>query len=106
MKERTKTKNEPFDPAYIFNNHQVAVEKYEQLRMLQKLPESILAVAYHRRFYNRPHGLFSEQQPQLLSSPLVMYLPLMPTGRRIYEEIWSMANILLKNPKKVSLPWW
>ena len=74
--------------------------------MLQKLPESILAVAYHRRFYNRPHGLFSEQQPQLLSSPIVMYLPLMPTGRRIYEEVWSMANVLLKNPKKISLPWW
>ena len=30
----------------------------------------------------------------------------MPTGRRIYEEVWSMANVLLKNPKKISLPWW
>ena len=30
----------------------------------------------------------------------------MPTGRRIYEEIWSMAQILLKKPSKFSNPWW
>ena len=29
-----------------------------------------------------------------------MLLPLMPTGRRIYEEVWAMAQIMLKRDSK------
>jgi hypothetical protein len=36
-----------------------------------------------------------------------MYLPTMPTGRRIYEEVWAMAQVLLKKPSKFQDKlWW
>ena len=42
--------------------------------------------------------MFAKYQPQLLTSPIVLLLPRKPTGRRIYEEVWSLAhNILAKD---------
>ena len=32
----------------------------------------------------------------MLSSPIILILPLKPTGRRIYEEIWAIAHNILK----------
>ena len=54
-KKSKRPANEVFAKAYIFNNHMAASDKYEQLLNLQRLPEDIFAVAYHRRFVERTH---------------------------------------------------
>lgn len=41
-------------------------------------------------------SFFHDAQPQLLSSPIILSLPLQPTGKRIYEEVWSIAHQILK----------
>lgn len=84
-------KTAPFSMQYIFNNHYAACEKYELLLSHQKMPTNVIAVAYHRRFVRKTGRLFSDLQPQLLASPVLVMLPLYPTGRRIYEEVWAMA---------------
>jgi hypothetical protein len=60
-KKKEKEKQNIFHPSYLFNNHAVAVQKYEDIRASHYLPENIIAVAFHRRFYNKKHGLFSKQ---------------------------------------------
>ncbi len=60
------------------------------------LPEEIFVVAYHRRFVRRTHSFFCANQPQLIASPLILVLPLKPTGRRVYEEVWAMASNIIK----------
>lgn len=92
---RRKKKLETFGKAYIFNNQVAAANKFETLRDLQRLPEQIIFVAYHRRFVEK-QGFFASHQPQFISSPIVSLLPLCPTGRRIYEEVWSLAQVILK----------
>lgn len=36
----------------------------------------------------------------MLSDPIILTMPLFPTGRRIYEEVWAMAQILLQKGSK------
>ena len=60
---RSTKQYEPFQRPYIFNNHTVAVEKFDQLRKIGRLPPEILAVAYHRRFFYKDTGLFCEFSP-------------------------------------------
>ena len=87
--ELRKDKTQPFDQAYVFNNHYAATEKFDMIKDLGKIPDNIIAVAYHRRFIKKENGLFSENQPQLIGNPVIIYMPAIPTGRRIYEEVWS-----------------
>ena len=65
-----------------------------------KLPDDIIVVAYHRRFVQKKDPLFSNYQPQMISSPIVLQMPNSPTGRRIYEEVWSIAHRILKKNSK------
>ena len=46
------------DKTYIFNNFLAACDKYEDLERLDKIPEDIFVVAYHRRFIKRAHSVF------------------------------------------------
>lgn len=43
---------------YIFNNYQAACEMYEELEKNEKIPDYIMAVAYHRRFVKPSFSLF------------------------------------------------
>lgn len=52
-----------FTASYIFNNHVNAADKFEALMRNDKIPDNIIAVAYHRRFYKKTHSLFSDKQP-------------------------------------------
>ena len=38
---------------YIFNNHNAAIDKFEILDRLERLPQDIFVVAYHRRFIKK-----------------------------------------------------
>jgi len=111
LKQKTanKQKQQVFGRAYIFNFYLAACDKYEQLNRLGKLPEDIYCVAYHRRFVRKSNPFFHEFAPQLLSSPILMVLPIKPTGRRIYEEVWSIAHKILRKDSKYlkkSNLWW
>jgi len=102
MESQRKTRGtEHFAMEYLFNNHVAAVDKFEQLVKIDRLPESIIVVCYHRRFVKRTNSLFNEYEPQFMSTPLVFQMPLKPTGRRIYEEVWSMAHTLVKDSSRL-----
>lgn len=76
----------------------MALDKYQEFEDSNNFPDEIYAVAYHRRFVKKTRSFFCPYQPQLISSPLIFLVPLKPTGRRIYEEVWAIAsNILKKN---------
>lgn len=62
----------------------------------ENFPDDIFVVAYHRRFIKKSFSFFCPYQPQLISNPLILLLPLKPTGRRVYEEIWALASNILK----------
>jgi hypothetical protein len=62
-KQQKRNPNEVFGKAYIFNNYLAAWDKYEQLERLQRLPEDIYTVAYHRRFVKKSHSFFHPFQP-------------------------------------------
>lgn len=107
MKKRGQ--HEVFSASYIFNNHVAACEKYVQLFNLQRLPDSIISVAYHRRFVSSNTNFFSPLQPQLISQPIILLLPLQPTGKRLYEEVWAVAHSLLKKDSQYhdrESHWW
>lgn len=59
-------------------------------------PEDVYSVVYHRRFVKKQHAIFSQYQPQIISSPIIIMMPLKPSGRRVYEEVWAMAAHILK----------
>ena len=53
--------------------------------------------------------MFSKYVPQLIANPLFFTMPAMPSGRRIYDEVWASANILLKPNSRYHRPmtrWW
>jgi hypothetical protein len=79
------------------------------LDRLQRLPDEVYTVAYHRRFIKKRHYFFHPYQPQLISSPIILVLPSQPSGLRVYNEVWSLAhNILKKDSKFLSQDklWW
>ena len=55
--------SEVFGKAYIFNNYLAACDKFEQLDRLQRLPDELYAVAYHRRFIKKDNYFFHPYQP-------------------------------------------
>ena len=67
---------------------------------MKRLPTHILAVAYHRRFVQLKSSLLGKFSPELISQPMVIRLPLEPTGREIYDEIWALAHGILKSDSK------
>lgn len=74
-----------------------------------ELPKDIFVVAYNRRFVKRTEYLFSQYVPQLIANPLMFTLPTVPSGRRIYEEVWASAHILLRHTSRfhrVNSRWW
>ena len=74
-----------------------------------ELPRDIFVVAYHRRFIQRTEYLFTQYVPQLIANPLIFTLPTVPSGRRIYEEIWAGAHILLRASSRYhrhNSRWW
>jgi hypothetical protein len=32
----------------------------------------------------------------LIANPIIFLIPLRPTGRRVYEEVWALASKILK----------
>jgi len=60
------------------------------------VPEEIYVSCYNRRFLKKAYYFFNQYQPQLIASPFIFILPAKPTGRRIYEEVWAVAQNILK----------
>lgn len=72
-------------------------------------PPELLIVVYHRRFLNKETPLFSGNTPQLISTPMVFSVPSFPSGRRLYDEVWTHAHTLLKGDAKIQKNlsrWW
>lgn len=66
-------------------------------------------VCYHRRFVKKDEVSFTPFAPQLIASPIVLNIPRKPSGRRLYDEVWSIASTLLRANCKFqrpSLRWW
>jgi hypothetical protein len=84
------------DRCNLFNSYPIALEKYDEFEENLNFPEDVYVVAYHRRFIKKSHTFFCPFQPQLFSSPLIFLMPLKPTGRRVYEEVWAVASNILK----------
>lgn len=57
-KNAKRSANEVFGKSYIFNNYLAACDKFEQLDRLQRLPDEVYTVAYHRRFIKKSHYFF------------------------------------------------
>lgn len=72
------------------------MDKYQEFLDGDNFPDEIYVVAYHRRFLKKAYYFFNPYQPQLLSSPVIMTLPIYLSGRRLYEEVWAVACNLLK----------
>jgi len=66
------SKGGKFPQSYVFNNYLVASDKFEALLRNDKWPDNIIVAAYHRRFVKKSDALFSELQPQLISSPVLV----------------------------------
>lgn len=101
--DHTKQNKPPkvaYSKTFIFNNHALACDKFKELVYYDKLPDELITVAYHRRFVQKEHSIFAKFQPQLLTSPLLLLMPRKPTGRRIYEEVWSLAHNILKKDSR------
>jgi hypothetical protein len=100
--DHTKQNKPPkvaYNKMFIFNNHALASDKFKELVYYDKLPEELITIAYHRRFVKK-ESTFGKLQPQLLASPLLLLMPRKPTGRRIYEEVWSLAHNMLKKESR------
>ena len=82
---------------------------FENMEYEFELPRDMFVVAYHRRFVKKTEFLFCQYQPQLLASPLIFCMPSVPSGRRLYDEIWTAAHVLLRPNSKFHRPtnrWW
>ena len=53
-----KKKDKQLNNIYIFNNYKAAYDKYEDLERLEKIPDEIFVVAYHRRFTKKDVSFF------------------------------------------------
>ena len=83
--------------------------RYDHPEARLELPPDLFVVAYHRRFVKKSDFLFAQYQPQLIATPAIILLPKEPSGRRIYDEVWAAAHVLLKPSSKYNLPrhrWW
>ena len=88
------------DKGALFNSYAAACEKFAEFDQNNNLPEEIYAVAFHRRFVKKTFYFFSPYQPQILANPLIFLLPLKPTGKRVYEEVWGIAQQIIKRGSK------
>lgn len=82
---------------------------FDLIEQRVELPRDIFVVAYHRRFVRRTEFVFQEFVPQLISNPIIFQMPTVPSGRRIYDEVWAGAHVLLKPNCKYHRPgtrWW
>ncbi len=82
---------------------------FQKLNQNMNLPQDIIVCAYHRRFVKRSAYFFSPFTPQLFAMPVLLQLPLKPTGRRVYEEVWAVASQILKLDSKFRIAekhWW
>lgn len=68
-----------------------------------------LVICYHRRFVGKVINVLSSYMPQLLSMPFLLQVPKHPSGRRLYDEVWTLASSMLKHTTKMNKPthrWW
>ena len=82
---------------------------FDMIESRVELPRDIFVVAYHRRFIRRTEYVFSRYVPQLIANPIIFSMPTVPSGRRVYEEIWASAHVLLKPTSRYHRPmtrWW
>ena len=82
---------------------------FDRIESRLDLPRDIFVIGYHRRFIKKSEYIFSKYVPQLISNPLFFTLPLVPSGRRIYDEVWASAHVLLKPNSRFHRPmtrWW
>ncbi|TNV87076.1 hypothetical protein FGO68_gene9179 [Halteria grandinella] len=99
--QREKKNKDPnfglkLDRYALFNNYYNALERYSEFEQNQNFPDDVYVLAYHRRFVRKQHAFFCALQPQIISSPLILLLPIKPSGRRIYDEVWAVASNILK----------
>jgi len=77
---------------------------YSNVEARIELPRDIFVVAYHRRFVKKSEVIFARYTPQLIANPLIFSLPTVPSGRRIYDEVWAGAYLLLKPTSRFHKP--
>ena len=74
-----------------------------------ELPRDIFVVCYNRRFIKKSDYIFNQYVPQIIAQPLLISMPKYPSGRRIYDEVWAAAHILLKPNSRfhrLNSRWW
>ncbi|CDW76980.1 ubiquitin carboxyl-terminal hydrolase 15 [Stylonychia lemnae] len=96
QKEQPKEQVKKYDKCTFFNNYFHIQDKYQEYVDRGMVPEEIYVACYNRRFVKKAYYFFNPYQPQLIASPFIFILPAKPTGRRIYEEIWAVAQNILK----------
>jgi len=82
---------------------------YDLIENRVELPRDIFVVAYHRRFIKLSDPIFNAYVPQLIANPQIFLMPTVPSGRRIYDEVWATAHMLLKPHSRYHKPltrWW
>ena len=97
------------DKYTVFNSGSMFTRRFAELEAKKLLPSEIFVVAYHRRFIKKTDPLFFEYVPQLIGTPLILNMPAQPSGRRIYDEVWALAHVLIKPNSKIHRPnsrWW
>ena len=73
------------------------------------IPNDLLVVAYNRRFVKKSEYIFSQFNIQIIAQPIILCLPQMPSGRRIYDEVWAIAHVLINPTSRLHKPmsrWW
>ena len=97
------------DKYLVFHQVMTKAFNFGNVEARIELPRDIFVVAYHRRFVKKSEVIFAEYVPQLIANPLIFSLPTVPSGRRIYDEVWAGAHVLLKPTSRFHRPnsrWW
>ena len=92
-----------------FNNAMANRVKAGDYEKLFEMPNDLLVVAYNRRFVKKSEYIFSQFNIQIIAQPIILCLPQMPSGRRIYDEVWAIAHVLIKPTSRLHKPmsrWW
>lgn len=60
---KKKDTAQPYSNVFIYNNYGLACEKFSLLVHYNKIPQTVMTVAYHRRFAQKENRPFLKYQP-------------------------------------------
>ena len=97
------------DKYLVLNQVMQKAFNFNEIESRIELPKDIFVIGYHRRFIKRIEHPFFKYIPQLIANPLFFTMPTVPSGRRIYDEVWASAHVMLKPNSRFHRPmtrWW